>query len=107
MRYQGRIDDQYQPGIAKSEPRRHDLRIAITECLANEPVSVASTNPDGCLIGRVKNESNPDSKITYANQISRLLQNHCAECHRHGQIGPMEFAQYNEVVGWTDMIVAA
>jgi peroxiredoxin len=105
LRYQGRVDDQYQPGIAKSAPRRHDLRIAIKECLANEPVSVAITEPDGCLIGRVKNATNPDSKITYANQISRLLQNHCAECHRHGQIGPMELAQYNEVVGWADMIV--
>ena len=47
VRYHGRIDDQYQPGIAKSEPRRHDLRIAINECLVHKPVSVATTEPAG------------------------------------------------------------
>lgn len=105
IRYRGRIDDQYQPGIAKSLPSRHDLQIALNECLAGKPVSIAKTEPDGCLIGRIKNDANPNSKITYANQISRLLQNHCAECHRKGEIGPMEFADYGEVSGWADMIV--
>lgn len=105
IRYRGRIDDQYLPGIAKSKPRRHDLRIAISELLADQPVSLPSTQPEGCLIGRVNRHPNVDGTVTYTNQISRILQHHCSECHRAGQIGPMELASYDEVVGWADMIL--
>ena len=102
--YRGRIDDQYQPGIAKANPHRQDLKVAITESLAGDEISQPRTQPEGCLIGRVKTESG-DNSITYANQISRLLQNHCAECHREGEIGPMQLMDYDEVVGWAEMIV--
>jgi peroxiredoxin len=102
--YRGRIDDQYQPGLAKAATTRDDLKIAITEALSGQEISVASTEPFGCLIGRVKNESNPNSQITFANQVSRLLINHCAECHQDGEIGPMSLIDYDEVVGWADMI---
>lgn len=103
--YRGRIDDQYQPGIAKSDSTRQDLKIAITESLAGQTVTVASTEPVGCLIGRVKKAADPNSKVTFANQISRLLQNHCAECHQDGEIGPMSLTDYDEIVGWADMIL--
>ena len=103
--YHGRIDDQYQPGIAKSEPTRQDLAIAIDESLAGKSVTVSVTEPEGCLIGRVKIGTDAGGDITYAHQISRILQNHCSECHRAGEIGPMELAQYDEVVGWAEMIV--
>ena len=102
--YQGRIDDQYQPGLAKSATTRDDLKIAITEALADRPISVAKTEPFGCLIGRVKKEADPNSSITFSNQVSRLLINHCAECHRAEEIGPMSLIDYDEVVGWADMI---
>ncbi len=105
IQYHGRIDDQYFPGIAKPKPDRHDLQIAINECLSQIPVSIAATEPEGCLIGRVKEGTQPASNITYANQISRILQHHCSECHRAGQIGPMELTQYEEVAGWANMIV--
>lgn len=105
IRYLGRIDDQYLPGIAKSKPRRHDLKIAITELLAGQSISLASTQPEGCLIGRARDAVDPAGSVTYANQVSRILQNHCSECHRAGQIGPMELADYDEVAGWSDMIL--
>lgn len=104
IRYQGRIDDQYQPGLAKSAPTRDDLKLALVQCLEGDEVTVASTSPLGCLIGRVRNGPNPNSKVTYARQISRLLQNHCSECHRDGQIGPMSLTDYDEIVGWAEMI---
>lgn len=103
--YRGRIDDQYQPGIARSKPHREDLRIAIEESLAGKKVTVDSTEPVGCLIGRIKKESDSNSRITFANQISRLLQNHCSECHQDGEIGPMSLTDYEEIVGWSDMIL--
>lgn len=103
VRYQGRIDDQYLPGIARSEPERHDLREAIAEVLAGTEVSVAATEPQGCLIGRMK-EAQPESKVTFCNQISRILNRHCVECHRDGEIGPFALTDYDEVSGWAEMI---
>lgn len=100
--YQGRIDDQYLPGVPRSSPRRNDLELALSELLAGKPVTVKKTDAAGCLIGRVRTASK--SNITYSNHISRLLQNHCSECHREGEIGPMAFSQYDEVKGWAEMI---
>ncbi len=102
--YRGRIDDQYQPGIAKRKPTRDDLTIAISECLSEGKVSVPETEVDGCLIGRIT-KIDLKSNVNFSNQISRILQNHCMECHRQGELAPMELSSFEEVVGWSDMIV--
>ena len=47
IRYRGRIDDQYSPGIARSAPKRNDLKIAIDELLAGKSVTQSATEPEG------------------------------------------------------------
>ena len=42
--------------------------------------------------------------MTYSNQIARILQNRCVECHRDGEIAPFALTDYDEVVGWAEMI---
>jgi peroxiredoxin len=107
VRYWGRIDDQYgfQTGAGYARPRlvRSDLAEAVKELLADKPVSVPVVPADGCLIGRVK-KVNPQGDITYANQIARILQNRCVECHRPGEVAPFALMSYDEVVGWGEMI---
>ena len=105
VQYQGRIDDQYHPGVARSAPTRNDLELALQQLKNDKPVEVAKTEPMGCLIGRVKKETDTKNTVTYSNQIARIMQNHCSECHRAGEIGPMELKDYDEVVGWADMIL--
>lgn len=48
--YQGRIDDRYPaPGAKRREhPTRHDLREALTEFLAGQPISVPRAPAVGC-----------------------------------------------------------
>jgi peroxiredoxin len=103
VRYWGRIDDQYGIGYARDEPTRHDLREAIEELLAGKPVSCPVTESVGCHIGRVKS---PDetAAVTYSNQVARIFQRHCVECHRPGEIAPFSLTSYDEVVGWADTI---
>lgn len=103
IRYHGRVDDQYGVGYIRDEPNREDLKVAITELLAGKPVSVATTKPVGCFIGRIR-EPDPTSTVTYSNQISRLFQKHCVECHRKGEIAPFELTEYEEVAGWAETI---
>lgn len=53
--YLGRIDDLY-PGLGKKRQTasQHDLRNALNQVLAGEPVTVAKTEAVGCVIGSVK-----------------------------------------------------
>lgn len=108
VRYYGRIDDQYgfADGVGYQRPAasRDDLLVAINELLQGQPVSVPATKPVGCLIGRVR-QPKEDSEVTYSNQIARVFQNHCVECHRPGRIGPFSMTSYDEVVGWGEMIL--
>ncbi len=104
IRYQGRIDDQYKPGIARTEAKVHDLRNAIDELLAGKQVSRPDVKAVGCLIALPRKET-IDSDITFCNQVLRILQKNCIECHRDGQIGPFALDDYDEVVGWGDMSV--
>ena len=105
--YVGRIDDQYGfetgSGYAKSRITERDLARAIDESLAGKPVSQPSTEAIGCLIGRVRKPS-ADSEVTYSKQIARIFQDRCVECHRPGQIGPFALENYEEAVGWAEMI---
>lgn len=108
VRYHGRIDDQYgfmDNGVAyqRPAPKQRDLASAVESLLAGKPVAVASTKVNGCLIGRV-NRPKVDSDVTYSNQISRLLNDRCVSCHRPGQIAPFPLRNYQEVVGWAEMI---
>ncbi|TWU21182.1 thiol-disulfide oxidoreductase [Novipirellula galeiformis] len=106
VRYCGRIDDQYEPGIARSSATQHDLRDAIEALLSDQPVPTPQTTAMGCLIAlprTVADDPESHSKITYCDQVSRVLQRHCIECHREGQIGPFSLEQYDDVIGWADM----
>lgn len=103
VRYRGRIDDQFGVGFQRTQPVRPDLAAAIDELLAGKPVSVASTQPAGCLIGRAP-QVEPHGDITYHKQVSRILAGHCVECHRPGEVGPFPLTSYDEVAGWAPMI---
>ena len=112
VRYYGRIDDQYGQHLGENgkrisyqltEPRRRDLLIAVEETLAGKQVSQPLTEVVGCLIGRVPQVA-PQGEITFAKHISRILNKRCLECHRDGEIAPFSLDDYDEVVGWSEMI---
>lgn len=104
IRYRGRVDDQYLPGVTRTQPTRHDLRVALEELLAGKTVSVPRTETTGCAIGRVKTpEANPE--FTFCKQVSRILNQHCVECHRTGEIGPFSLTDYEEITGWGQTIL--
>jgi hypothetical protein len=102
--YRGRIDDQYAPGINRTTVSQHDLRNAIEETLAGKEITVTSTEAVGCMIGKVRKAptSNNTASVTFCNQVSRVLQKHCVECHRPGEIGPFSLESFDDVVGWAE-----
>ncbi len=103
LRYRGRVDDQYGIGYVRDEPRRSDLRIALTELLSGRDVTLPRTSAVGCIIGRAK-QIDAESDVTYGNQVAKILRDRCVECHRDGEIAPFSLTDYDEVAGWSDMI---
>jgi len=103
VRYWGRIDDQYGVGFIREKPTRQDLQIALDELLAGKDISMPVATAVGCHIGRIQ-KPDPQATVTYSNQISRLLQKRCVECHREGEIAPFALTDYEEVVGWAETI---
>lgn len=103
VRYQGRIDDQYSVGIVRDAPSQSFLKEAIDALLAGKEVLEPQVAAVGCLIGRPR-EVDPNSQVTYSNQISRLFQKHCVECHREGEIAPFALTDYEEAVGWAETV---
>lgn len=101
--YRGRIDDQYAPGIKRAKSTRHELRDAIDRFLTGQTPEIQTTEPVGCLIAWDKE---PESTgITYASHVASILNRHCYECHRPGEIGPFDISNTNEIQGWAAMIM--
>jgi peroxiredoxin len=103
VRYAGRIDDQFGVSYHKLKAERRDLAMAIEELLAGQQVSQALTDAPGCLIGRVR-KIEPHGDVTYSNQVARILNQHCAECHRDGELAPFPLTSYEDTIGWAEMI---
>jgi len=103
IRYHGAIDNQFQIGIQRPKATETYLANALREVLNAKTVSQSAVANVGCLIGRVSKVA-PHGEVTYANQISRILNKNCVECHRSGEIGPFPLTSYQEVVGWAEMI---
>lgn len=108
LRYRGRVDDQFAPGIAKPRSTRNDLRIAIEQLLAGKRIAVPQTEALGCLIGRphrlASDSATPDAPKYHEDVLPMLIRN-CVECHRSGDIGPFAMDRYNEVVGWAETML--
>ncbi len=103
VRYHGRIDDRLGIGYVRQQAATDFLGDALNQLLAGEPVKTASVDSVGCLIGRVRKPST-NAEVTYSNQIARILQNRCVECHREGEIAPFAMSNYSEVAGWAESI---
>lgn len=106
--YQGRIDNQYEPGQSRTQPTQHDLRDALSAMLAGKAVARPKTAAVGCLITSIKpslSSAASQPQVTFTRDVSRVLNRHCVECHRPGEIGPFALTEYDEVAGWSQMIL--
>ncbi len=97
LRYRGRIDDRYGVSYRKPKATRADLAEAIDEVLAGKKVTVAEAEADGCLLDRGGKKSSKTG-VTYAKEVSRIIQNRCQNCHRADQTAPFALMTYDDAV---------
>jgi thiol-disulfide isomerase/thioredoxin/mono/diheme cytochrome c family protein len=100
--YHGAVDDQYGSGYSLDEPRHRYLAPALDALLAGRPVAVPATEAPGCDLDLAP--SRTKSPLTYHNQVARLVQAHCVECHRKGGVGPFSLETYKDVVAHAGQI---
>ncbi|MEO8493588.1 MAG: redoxin domain-containing protein [Planctomycetota bacterium] len=103
IRYRGRIDDRFGYTFKRDEARDEDLENALKEVLAGKPVTLAEVEPEGCLITR-RDRVADKSEITFTKQVSRILNERCAECHHPGTAAPFSLLSYDDVKNWSEMI---
>jgi peroxiredoxin len=101
IRYRGKIDDQFGVGYARATATRHLLADALDDLLAGKAVRTTTVAAVGCRIGRV-NRHTEKGNVTYSNQIARIVQSRCVECHRAGQIAPFSLTSYKDVSAWAE-----
>ena len=101
--YHGAIDDQYGFGYSIDAPRYRYLADALAALAAGKPPLVAATEAPGCTLER-STAALAKTEVTYHNRISRIVQQHCIECHREGGVGPFSLASFDDVVAHAGMI---
>ena len=132
IRYRGAIDDQYAQGKSKDKPAQNYVKDALDAIVANRPIKVTATRVAGCLLDRVdpspveatkaprvrapsaelsarfesrdRDQSVKVGAVTYASDVSRIIQNRCQSCHRPGQVGPFSLLSYDDARKHSAMI---
>lgn len=97
--YRGAADDQFGLGYALPKPRRTFLRDALDAVLAGARPAVEATSAPGCVLETTGHATKPTAPptVTYHNRVSRIVQQHCVECHRAGENGPFTLTSYDDV----------
>jgi mono/diheme cytochrome c family protein len=101
VRYRGRIDDQFAARQKRNaNPRSNELQDAIAALLDGRPVDRAEVEAVGCPLPLVPEKHGPD--VTFARDVAPLLQRHCQDCHRPGQVGPFPLVSYEDAAKRAD-----
>jgi mono/diheme cytochrome c family protein len=106
LRYRGRIDDGFSARL-KRNPKvsEFDLKNALEDLLAGKPVRTPATTAIGCPV-TVKADTTKaaTTKLTYHKEVLPILQKHCQQCHRPGEVGPFSLMTYKQAVNWAEDI---
>src|SRR5262249_53114863 len=105
LRYRGRIDNGYAARLKRNQNvTQHDLRQALAEVLADKPVSAPVAQAVGCSIVRETASKRSAGQVTYYRDVLPILQGHCQQCHRPGEVGPFSLITYRHAVNWANDI---
>ena len=97
LQYRGAIDDQYGLGYSLDAPRSRYLAPALDAVIAGRAPAIAATEAPGCELDLSTAAATTAAPVTFHNRISRLLQQHCQECHRKGGVAPFTLETLDDV----------
>lgn len=101
--YRGAVDDQYGIGYQLQSPKKNYLNDAVLAMLEGRVVSPAATTAPGCELDHGKAVVKNDT-VTFHQQIARIIQSNCAECHHTGGVAPFKLETPEDVISHAGMI---
>ena len=103
VRYMGRIDDQFAPGIHRPAAKTRELQSAIAAIVDGREVTAPFVPAAGCLLTR--DEAPPTaSTVTYHKNVAKIIQAKCQDCHRPGEAAPFVLGTFRQAKSWAAMI---
>ncbi|MFO0847895.1 MAG: redoxin domain-containing protein [Gemmataceae bacterium] len=103
VRYAGRIDDQFSPGVHRAKATTRELFAAIDAVVDGREVTTTAAPAAGCKLARPATAA-AGEPVTYHKQVSRILQAKCQHCHRPGEPAPFSLLDFKNAKGWAGMI---
>ena len=58
----------------------------------------------GCALAHRRPASAASGKVTYHKDVQPILQQHCVQCHRPGDVAPFALTSYKKAVTWASDI---
>jgi peroxiredoxin/mono/diheme cytochrome c family protein len=101
--YHGAVDDQYGIGYSLPAARTAYLVAALDAVLAEKVPTTQATEAPGCELD-LKPAKGSAAAVTYHNQVARLVQAHCVECHHKGGVAPFALDSLKDVVAHAGQI---
>jgi peroxiredoxin len=100
LRYRGRIDDGWADRLKRNvHIKDQELKAAVDDLLAGKDVRTPLTKAIGCKVRR-ETAAKATTELTYHRDVLPILQNHCQQCHRPGEVGPFSLMTYKQAVNW-------
>lgn len=101
LRYRGRIDNAYSARLKRNASvTSHDLTDALDDVLAGKGVRTPLTKAVGCALTLTEPVPVKSAAVSYHRDVVPILQKHCQNCHRPGEIGPMSLLTYRQARNW-------
>ncbi|MFO1021805.1 MAG: redoxin domain-containing protein [Planctomycetales bacterium] len=94
--YRGRIDDLYADiDKRRAEPTQRDLLESMKALAEQRSIPTPKTEAVGCPFEIPKTQGEA-AKVTYTRDIAPILNAHCVECHRPGEVAPFSLMSYQD-----------
>ncbi len=99
--YIGAIDNHKDSRLVKDSY----LDEVLDSLAAGKPAKLSATEAFGCAL-MASAPVPPADKVNYAEHIAPLLNAHCIECHRPGEVAPFSLIGYEQAKKWAPMIAS-
>lgn len=97
--YFGTVDD----SLTGENIKHRYVREKLDALIAGKKVTYSETECIGCFV--MASEKPPAAKSpTYAENVAAILNKHCVECHRPGEVAPFSLLTYDDAKKWARMI---
>lgn len=101
LRYSGLVDNLYTSRfVRRPKADAEYLADAIAAVVAGRPVAVEQTTPIGCPIDLFERPLIVQGSVEYYRDIEPILQQHCQQCHRPGEVAPFPLTTFDHAVQW-------